>query len=137
MQGCGHCNKAKKDLENEILSGQVVIKSSADAPPGTRGFPFFMSTNGKQATGFSTKEKLFEQLGETLQPNKPHHPQPHQPHHPQPHHPQPHQPHHPQPHHPHHPQPHHPQQEPEICSKRSGGYVTLSETWKKQQSYIA
>lgn len=123
MEHCPHCDKARKALEHEIRSGKVVVKSSKEAPGGVRGFPYFMSTNGKQATGFSTKEKLFEQLGETLQPNKP------QPHHPQPHHPQPH--------HPHHPQPHHPQQEPEICSKRSGGYVTLSETWKKQQSYIA
>lgn len=122
MEGCGFCNKAKVELSEEIKNGHVVVKSSKEAPEGIRGFPYFTSSSGATHTGYLPKDKLLEKLGENVKEgyNK-------QPHH------QPHK----QPHYP-HKQPHHPSpKEPEICSKRSGGYVTLGQTWIKQKSYIA
>ena len=135
MNGCPHCVNALKALENDIRSGTVVVKSHTEAPPTARGFPYFATENGNETTGFVNRETLLQKLGKTpiiegyKQPHKQPQPHPHK----QPHHP------HKQPHHP-HKQPHHPHQdhnqEPEIC-KRSGGYVTLSDTWRKQKSYIA
>ena len=109
MEGCGHCKNAKAQLEKEIASGQVVVKNAREAPHGVTGFPYFTSSSGATHTGYLPKDQLLEKLGETVKEgyNKP-------------------------PHHPHKP----PHQEPEIC-KRSGGYVTLGETWTKQKSYIA
>lgn len=138
MNGCPHCVNALKALENDIRSGKVVVKSHTEAPPTARGFPLFAGENGIEITGFSNRETLFQKLGETpiiegyKQPHHPHK-QPHHPHK-EPHHPHK-QPHHPQQSHHHQDQHHH--QEPETCSKRSGGYVTLSDTWRKQKSYIA
>ena len=114
MEGCGHCKNAKAQLEKEISSGQVVVKNARDAPSGVTGFPYFTSSSGATHTGYLPKDQLLEKLGENVKEgyNK-------------------------QPHHPHKQPHHHPHKEPEICSKRSGGYVTLGHTWIKQKSYIA
>ena len=123
MEGCGYCKKAQAELKQEIASGQVVVKNASVAPSGVRGFPHFTSSSGATHTGYLLKDQLFEKLGENIKhPHKP----PQHPHKPPQH---PHKP----PQHPHKP----PHQEPEICSKRSGGYVTLGKTWIKQKSYIA
>ena len=138
MEGCGYCKKALAELKEEIAFGQVVVKNASDAPSGVRGFPYFTSSSGATHTGYLPKDQLFEKLGENIKhPHKePHHP-PQHPHKPPQHPPQhPHKPPQHPPHHPHHPHKP-PHQEPEICSKRSGGYVTLGETWIKQKSYIA
>ena len=138
MEGCGYCKKAQAELKEEIALGKVNLKSAKEAPAGVTGFPYFTSSSGATHTGFLPKDQLLEKLGENIKEgyNKPpHHPhkEPHHPHKP-PHHPhkEPHHPHKP-PHHPHHP----PHQEPEICSKGFGGYLTLGQTWIKQKSYIA
>ncbi len=141
MEGCGHCKNAKVQLEKEIASGQVVVKNAREAPAGVTGFPFFTSSSGATHTGYLPRDQLLEKLGENIKEeyNK-HRPHPHKHPHKQPHHPhkQPHHPHkqtphpHKQPHHP-----HHPDKEPEFCSNRSGGYVTLDHTWIKQKSYVA
>ena len=135
MEGCGYCKKAQAELKDEIALGKVNLKSAKEAPAGVTGFPHFTSSSGATHTGYLPKDQLLEKLGENIKegynkhPHKPPHHPPQHPHHPpHPHH----QPHHPHkhPHHPHH-------QEPEMCSKRSGGYVTLGDTWIKQKSYIA
>ena len=124
MEGCGYCKKAQAELKEEIALGKVNLKSAKEAPAGVTGFPHFTSSSGATHTGFLPKDQLLEKLGENIKEgyNKP-------PHHP---HKEPHHPHKP-PHHPHHP----PHQEPEICSKGFGGYLTLGQTWIKQKSYIA
>jgi hypothetical protein len=131
MEGCGFCKKAQAELKDEIALGKVNLKSAKEAPAGVTGFPHFTSSSGATHTGYLPKDQLLEKLGENIKEeyNKP----PHHPHKP-PHHPhkEPHHPHKP-PHHPHHP----PHQEPEICSKGVGGYLTLGQTWIKQKSYIA
>jgi len=63
MNGCGFCNKAKKDLDQEIKNGQVLLVDSKHAPEGVRGFPHFISSTGLQHSGYAPKKKLFEALG--------------------------------------------------------------------------
>jgi glutaredoxin len=121
MEGCGYCKKAQAELKEEIALGKVNLKSAKEAPAGVTGFPHFTSSSGATHTGYLPKDQLLEKLGENIKEGYNNHP------HKQPHHP------HKQPHHP-HKQPH---QEPEICRKGSGGYLTLGQTWIKQKSYIA
>jgi hypothetical protein len=110
METCGYCKKAQAELKEEIALGKVNLKSAKEAPAGVTGFPHFTSSSGATHTGYLPKDQLLEKLGENIKEgyNKP-------------------------PHHPHKP----PHQEPEICSKGSGGYLTLGQTWIKQKSYIA
>lgn len=119
MESCGYCKKAHAELKEEIALGKVIVKSAKEAPVGVTGFPHFTSSSGATHTGYLPKDQLLEKLGENVKEgyNKQPHKEPHK-----------------QPHKEPHKQPH---KEPEICSKRSGGYVTLGQTWIKQKSYIA
>lgn len=64
MNGCGFCNKAEQELQNEIANGDVVVKSHTEAPSGITGFPHFENVQNKKShTGFAKKEKLMIILG--------------------------------------------------------------------------
>ena len=63
MDGCGFCAKAKQMFANELNSGEMMLKSPAEAPPGVSGFPTF-AYNGKMHSGLpSSKEELYAKLG--------------------------------------------------------------------------
>ena len=62
MDGCGYCVKAKQQFAQEIASGFMVVKPSSQAPQGVSGFPHF-TYGDKTASGFMSKEDLYEKLG--------------------------------------------------------------------------
>ena len=66
MDGCGFCEKAKKELQPQIKSGVVVVKNARQARNdgvNVSGFPHFKNTkNGLSHTGYLDKNKLFEKL---------------------------------------------------------------------------
>jgi hypothetical protein len=65
MRGCGWCTKSKELLKDQIAAGQVIMKDAKDAPPETRGFPYFESpVTGKSMSGYPGSEKeLAGELG--------------------------------------------------------------------------
>ena len=70
MNGCGYCMKAKQMFAAEIESGEIIEKSSREAPPGTRGFPTF-TANGKSHSGLpASKAELYSKLGVSMEKYK-------------------------------------------------------------------
>lgn len=67
MPSCPYCVKGKDMLEDEILSGEVVVKDMSDAPTGVTGFPHFEEEEtGEAVTGLvQPKEELFKRLKHT------------------------------------------------------------------------
>jgi glutaredoxin len=67
MKGCGHCEKAKEDLADEIAQGSVKLVDTTEAKKygmNGNGFPQFKSeVTGKLALGFRNKDKLMDDLG--------------------------------------------------------------------------
>jgi hypothetical protein len=64
MQGCHYCDKAKDMLIKEINTGDIIVKSSKEAPENVTGFPFFVNTlTGKSQAGLpSSKDELYKTL---------------------------------------------------------------------------
>ena len=67
MNGCGFCEKAMKELENEIAQGSVKVVDASEAKEhgmNGNGFPQFKSKiTGKSTMGFRSKDKLMNDLG--------------------------------------------------------------------------
>ena len=66
MKGCGFCTEAKKILEHQIASGEIVEKDASEAPNGMfSGYPGFHHTKtGKTHTGCpQSHADLLEKLG--------------------------------------------------------------------------
>jgi len=68
MDGCGHCQRAKKELENEISKGEVMVVTPEEAKSmfkqELRGFPAFKNTDTNvEVVGFRSKEDLMNRLG--------------------------------------------------------------------------
>jgi arsenate reductase-like glutaredoxin family protein len=67
MKGCGFCEKAMKELENEITEGSVKVVDASEAKEhgmNGNGFPQFKSkVTGKSTMGFRSKDKLMNDLG--------------------------------------------------------------------------
>ncbi len=69
MDGCPHCENAKKALNQLINSGKVKIispnETTAIFKDKVRGFPAFKNTvNDKETVGFRSVENLMKELGE-------------------------------------------------------------------------
>jgi glutaredoxin len=63
MPGCGHCEKCKTMLSNEISQGLVQLVPHTKAPKHVRGFPHFIGPNGAEHSGAPrTKEELMGKL---------------------------------------------------------------------------
>lgn len=67
MKGCGHCEKAKEQLADEITQGSVKVVDATEAKKhgmDGNGFPQFKSKlTGKSTMGFRNKDKLMNDLG--------------------------------------------------------------------------
>ena len=74
MDGCPHCENAKKALNQLINSGKVKIISPAETKDifkdRVRGFPAFKNTaNNKEIIGFRSVDDLMRDLGEVPAPS--------------------------------------------------------------------
>jgi hypothetical protein len=64
MPTCPHCMKARSSIARYNGPVKFTIKNYIEAPPGVRGFPHFVGSNGKQVSGFSgSVESLNQELG--------------------------------------------------------------------------
>jgi len=69
MSSCGFCKKAKELLKPQIMSGEIVVKSSNEAPAGKfRGFPAFTYKDKIHMGLPKSYNELAEKLGKVNLP---------------------------------------------------------------------